>query len=149
MDMNERHDISPSTALLNDAIASGKVCLMRLDRALEQIGLSSDKFWVLQAVAISSEEVTVTHLAECMGTVKSNVTPMLDPLEKDDLIRRNRSTEDRRLVHIEITGYGKAQYERGRHIFDDVNQSLQSAFSTAELQTFQAFLKRLILTRRQ
>jgi DNA-binding MarR family transcriptional regulator len=130
--------------LIEDILAAGKVMLIRLDTELMPLGLSSAKLWALQSIALADEAVTVTQLAACMSTTKSNVTAMVDRLEADGLVTRQRSSDDRRTVHIELTATGRRQYEACMVVFGEVNMLTCELFSESEMSHFRTYMQRVI-----
>jgi DNA-binding MarR family transcriptional regulator len=144
MNDKARHEFNPT--LLNEVIWAGKSVLTQLDLRLEGVGLSSAKLWALQALASKDEPVTITLLADCMGTVKSNVTPMVDRLERDNLVRRVRSVEDRREVFIELTPTGMEKVQVGMHIFQELSVHLEALFPPEEVGKLRQFLQQITAT---
>ena len=51
------------------------------------------------------------ELAEFMGLAVNSITSLIDNLEKKQIVRRQRSEEDRRVVRVELTDAGKVAYE--------------------------------------
>jgi MarR family transcriptional regulator, organic hydroperoxide resistance regulator len=70
-------------------------------------GISGPMFWSLHMVAIDGP-VTVGHLAEACAVTSANASLVTDDLEREGLIARTRSTEDRRVVTLEATAKGRA-----------------------------------------
>jgi DNA-binding MarR family transcriptional regulator len=69
---------------------------------------------------------------------------MIDRLEEKGFIRRVRSQEDRRVVHLEMTEAGKALYPQViPPVVDLLNAHLQG-FSQEELDMLIGFLKRIV-----
>jgi DNA-binding MarR family transcriptional regulator len=56
--------------------------------------------------------VKISDIAERMITRDPDVTRLVDRLIKQGLVRRERDTEDRRVVLVEITGAGLAMLAR-------------------------------------
>lgn len=72
------------------------------------------------------------------------LTRVIDQLEKRGLIRRSRSSDDRRVVELEITETGKSMLmETTAVIVDSLNWSLEG-FSRKEVAQFTDYLIRLI-----
>ena len=72
------------------------------------------------------------------------MTRMLDRLESKGLIRRNRSTEDRRLMILELTDEGRAAYPRMREISLSVANRFLRGFSKSEARQLEGFLTRML-----
>ena len=86
---------------------------------------------------------TVAELARWAQIDAGAMTRLLDRLEKKGLCKRVRSTEDRRVVMVELTPEGlKAMANVPEMLADVLNQHL-AGFSHAEWQTLTGFLKRM------
>ena len=68
------------------------------------------------------------------------MTRMLDRLENKGLIRRNRSAQDRRLMHLELTEEGHAAYPRMREISMAVANRFLRGFSKTEARQLETLL---------
>ncbi|MFV0678858.1 MarR family winged helix-turn-helix transcriptional regulator [Ottowia sp.] len=86
---------------------------------------------------------TVAELARQCTIDVSTMTRLLDRLEKKGLCRRERSTTDRRVVHIVLTAQGRAVAERVPEVLCRVYNQALAGFSAAEWQQLQAMLTRL------
>ncbi len=70
-------------------------------------GLSSVRLWMLYEIS-QNQGVTVSELAVLMSIHRSTCSNMLDKLEDQELIYRNRSKTDQRTVRLHITDTGRA-----------------------------------------
>ena len=61
---------------------------------------------LLQLQRTSENHLTPCELAERMAVTRATITGLLDGLEREDMVRRERSTEDRRSVHVCLTQRG-------------------------------------------
>jgi DNA-binding MarR family transcriptional regulator len=87
---------------------------------------------------------TASELSRCMAGDTGSTTRMLDRLEQKGLIRRERSSEDRRIVRLFLTEAGQQLYPRLPPIAVKVlNQHLRG-FSRDELETMKGFLRRML-----
>jgi MarR family transcriptional regulator, organic hydroperoxide resistance regulator len=68
-------------------------------------GLTGPQLWAVKVLAESSP-VRVSDLARRMYLHPSTVVGILDRLESGGLVQRTRSTEDRRVVTVSLTGKG-------------------------------------------
>jgi DNA-binding MarR family transcriptional regulator len=78
-----------------------------LEEAVRQAGLSGPQFNVLMEVAAASGARLALHEI-CDRLLKSppNVTALVDRLERDGLLRRERNQDDRRVVMATLTERG-------------------------------------------
>jgi DNA-binding MarR family transcriptional regulator len=72
------------------------------------------------------------------------MTRMLDRLEAKGLIRRTRSSQDRRLMNLELTDHGRAAYPRMREISMSIANHFLHGFSKAEARALEGFLDRML-----
>ena len=56
----------------------------------------------------------MTHLAESLGVPLSTATHTVDRLVAKGLVERNRSEEDRRVVEVQMSEYGRKLQENFR-----------------------------------
>ncbi len=54
------------------------------------------------------QTITMAQIAERNYVTQAWITGMIDKMENKNLVKRNRSEEDRRVIYIEITESGKA-----------------------------------------
>lgn len=64
---------------------------------------------------VGREQARVQDLAADAGIAASTATRILDVLERRDVVRRTRSSEDRRAVTVALTARGRAVFAEQRH----------------------------------
>lgn len=116
-------EIESST--LNHLMALGKVALLTLDTRLEAVELSAAKLWALVWIMQLDTPPAITELADCMESAKSNITSMVDRLEREGLVQRVDDPDDRRRVLIAMTDEGRTRYEAGMKIFQQLNAEIR------------------------
>ena len=87
---------------------------------------------------------TAAALARALEIDTGAMTRMVDRLEAKKLVRRTRSTGDRRVVHLELTTDGHRVVEQVPHVLADVLNLHLQGFSSAEVQQLLGFLRRLL-----
>ena len=68
-------------------------------------GVTAPQILIMQAIS-STEGVTLGEIANTVSLSQATVSSILDRLEKRDLICRERSTVDKRRVHVYLTDHG-------------------------------------------
>ena len=98
--------------LVGLCIALGKAMHKQADRFLSRYGLTPSQFEIL---TVLSEEgaIPLNRLSERLCCACSNVTGIVDRLERDGLVKRERSREDRRVILLGLT-------DKGREIWSSV-----------------------------
>ncbi len=84
--------------------------------------LTSPQFSVLE-ILTEKGSIPLKRISEQMHVTGANITCVIDNLEKEDLVRRNPSKEDRRVINAEITPKGKQKFEK---LFPEHVKTLQS-----------------------
>jgi DNA-binding MarR family transcriptional regulator len=105
----------------------------RLEAALEPVGLSLAKAALLHHLAEVGEPIALSDLAEQQHCVRSNITQLIDGLEKDGLVRRRADPEDRRSVRAALTPAGERVYEKARQLLAEEQKKIVSALSAGDL----------------
>jgi DNA-binding MarR family transcriptional regulator len=72
------------------------------------------------------------------------MTRLLDRMEKKNLLKRVRSTEDRRVVMVELTPEGQAAAALVPAVLSEVLNAHLAGFSKTEWQALLGYLKRII-----
>ena len=76
-----------------------------LQEQLRETGLSMAQYIHLRCLR-EEGKLKQSELSGLLGIEKASSTRVLDELEKRDLITRNRSQSDRRVVHVDLTDSG-------------------------------------------
>ena len=113
------------------------------DKRLAPLELSAAQFIVIASLA-GEERKSASDLCKGISYDAGAMTRMLDRLEGKGLIRRNRSPEDRRLVHLELTDEGRALYPRMRELSMSVANRFLHGFTKAEARQLESLLARML-----
>jgi len=89
---------------------------------------------------------TVAELARWLQVDAGAMTRLLDRLEKKGLCKRVRSTEDRRVVKVELTPEGEAAIREVPAVLSDVMNAHLAGFSKSEWLALKSYLQRMLAT---
>lgn len=89
-----------------------------------EAGLTTPQLLCLHALSRTGHTTTLSDLAKAVNLGVSTVNGIVDRLEAKSFVVRNRSTQDRRKVFLEITALG-------REISQKAPESLQDKFSAS------------------
>jgi DNA-binding MarR family transcriptional regulator len=93
--------VLPLIQLISDLIEK------RCDRFLSaKYGLTSPQFQLLKA-AVQGGAVTLGGLSDQLNCSRGNVTGIVVRLERDQWLKRERSTDDRRVITVRLTDKGE------------------------------------------
>lgn len=113
------------------------------DRRLEPHGLTNAQWEPLYKLK-KSQASTVAELAREMQTDPGATTRMLDRLEAKGLCKRVRSTEDRRVVNLELTPEGEEAAGKVPAALAEVMNEHLAGFSKTEWQALLGYLRRML-----
>lgn len=100
--------------------------------------------WLPLYKLVMKEGNTVAGLARDLEIDPGAMTRSLDRLEAKGLVRRERSTEDRRVVHLVLTDEGRKVARRVPQVLADVLNGHLRGFSPAEWRTLVDLLGRML-----
>ena len=89
---------------------------------------------------------TVAELARWLQVDAGAMTRLLDRLEKKGLCKRVRSTEDRRVVKVELTPEGATAIQQVPAVLADVMNAHLAGFSKSEWLALKSYLLRMLET---
>ena len=115
------------------------------DKRLDAHGLTSAQWGPLMRLR-SAGNCTVAELARWAQVDAGAMTRLLDRLEKKQLCKRVRSTEDRRVVLVELTPEGEAAITEVPAVLAEVMNAHLSGFSKADWLTLKTYLGRMVET---
>jgi DNA-binding MarR family transcriptional regulator len=95
--------------------------------------------WLTQRPHASPTELSA-HLGHDMGAL----TRMVDELERDGMVRRDRSRRDRRAVEIAVTPEGRRVAHAGKRLMVDLLNELVTPYSKAEVDALISLLQHLL-----
>jgi len=108
-------EILPLIQLVSDLVAR------RFDRFLTtKYGLTTPQYQLLLA-AVNHPEMTLGDLSDYLNCSRGNVTGIVDRLERDEWLKRERSLEDRRVIMVRLADKGL----RVREIEQELNQQMK------------------------
>ncbi|MEW8974416.1 MAG: MarR family transcriptional regulator [Tissierellaceae bacterium] len=117
------------------------------DRFFEEYDLSNTKFNILVILyrGHKEEPMYMSQIGERMLLSNANITGLTDRLEKQDYVRRVRSSEDRRKIVVEITKKGVECVERVIEDYIVWSGKLMDPLKESEKNQFVEILKKLQL----
>ena len=137
----ENYQPDESAAYLMRQIIS--LATSEIDKALEPTGLTNAQ-WVPLIKLHLGQASTVAELARECKLDAGAMTRTLDRLEAKGLVARVRSSEDRRVVNIELTREGRETAKKIPAVICQVQNSFLQGLSVAEWQQLKDMLRRIL-----
>ena len=117
----------------------------QVDLKLGEHGLTSAQWGPLFKIRHSGHgKATVAELARWLQSDAGATTRLLDRLERKGLCKRVRSTEDRRVVEVELTPEGEASIAEVPAVLAEVLNGHLAGFSKTEWQALKLYLQRML-----
>ena len=113
------------------------------DKRLDAHGLTSAQWGPLLRIR-NAGSATVAELARWLQVDAGAMTRLLDRLEKKGLCKRVRSTEDRRVVQVELTRDGDVSIAEVPAVLSEVMNAHLAGFSKTEWQALKTYLNRML-----
>ena len=108
--------VLPLIQLISDLVAR------RFEKFLTtHYGLTTPQYQLLLA-AVQHQDMTLGGLSEHLNCSRGNVTGIVDRLERDEWLTRERNREDRRVITVRLTEKGR----KVREIEKELSQQMQS-----------------------
>ena len=114
------------------------------DKRLAQLEMSAAQYIIVANLAGPHEPKSAADLCKVISYDAGAMTRMLDRLEATGLIRRRRSAEDRRLMHVELSEEGQAAYPRMREIAMGITNAMLRGFTKTEARQLESLLTRML-----
>ncbi|MDN5363314.1 MAG: hypothetical protein PWQ91_375 [Eubacteriales bacterium] len=133
----------------SEALVEKFLTLMRklkkksLDRG-EHASFPTFHQFVLMKCLEREEEITAGEVAEKLGLPPSNITVMIDRLEKSGLVRRWRGEKDRRVVFLGLTPRGREILEEMRREHNRLLAKTFSVLTPQEAEQLASLLEKII-----
>ncbi len=114
-----------------------------IEHELEHTGLTNAQWLPLYKLHLGVA-TTVAELARECNHDAGSMTRLLDRLEAKDLCRRVRSSDDRRVVNLELTDAGRVAAEDIPAILSDVQNEYLAGFTHEEWTALKGYLSRML-----
>lgn len=116
-----------------------------VERELEPSGLTNAQ-WVPLLKLYMGRASTAAELARQCELDAGSMTRLLDRLEAKQLCRRVRSSDDRRVVNLELTETGRIAAQEIPAILSRVQNAHLAGFTVEEWQVLKSYLRRILET---
>ena len=113
------------------------------DAELSALEVTSAQYLIIATLA-QREADSAAQLCKSFSYDAGAMTRMVDRLEAKGLVRRRRSSDDRRLINLELTEAGKALYPKMKALSMEVQNRFLAGFSRADVRQLEGYLARML-----
>jgi DNA-binding MarR family transcriptional regulator len=114
----------------------------RLGRLFRQFGLTSSQYNVLRILRGEGKPLPSLEIADRLIQIAPAITGLIDRLEKQELVVRQRCEDDRRVVYVEITPKALELLKRIDKPLDQLQKQSVGHLSRSELSTLSRLLEK-------
>jgi DNA-binding MarR family transcriptional regulator len=125
---------SPEQEAILSIARTGDQLFIRAERLLREHGLTGPQYNVLRILRGEGKPLPMAEIASRTVQVVPGITGLVDRLEAAGLVRRERSTDDRRVIFVGITPRGLAALAKLDGPLPALEKKLLGGLTHSELQ---------------
>jgi DNA-binding MarR family transcriptional regulator len=133
--MSHAPSVDAVTNLILEVFRLNGRLLVAGDRLVAELGLTSARWQVLGAIALSDRPQPVAWLARSMGLNRQGVQRIVNELHKEGLVAFKPNPNHRRAHFAILTGSGKSVYDRAERLQRPWVSSLADGLSVKDIST--------------
>ena len=111
------------------------------DALVRDLGLTSARWQILGAIALSPVPLPVAHIARNMGLTRQSVQKLVNELETDGMVQFVPNPHHQRARLVVFTEHGHAAYEAARQRQRPWAQALADGLAANEIEAAAALLR--------
>ena len=110
---------------------------------MKKFGITPPQFEVL--IALWTEDgLVLSDLSKRLSRDGPTITGIIDRMEKKQLVRRERSTRDRRIIKVFVTSKAKEMKDELTNLQQTAGKDIIDNFSNNDLETLEYLLAKLL-----
>jgi len=113
------------------------------DALVADLGLTSARWQVLGAIALSQASLPVAHIARNMGLTRQAVRRLVNEMEADGLVRLAPNPHHQRARLVLLTGRGQAAYDAAMQRYAPWASSLAEGLRVKEIESAASVLRNI------
>jgi DNA-binding MarR family transcriptional regulator len=131
------------TDVVLDLFRVNSLLLMRGDRLVASLGLTSARWQVLGAIVYAQRPEPVAWLARDLGSNRQNVQRIVNDLHKEGFVEFQPNPHHRRAQLVVLTDKGRAAFDDAMRLWTPWANSLADGHSLKDIGTMAAVVKAL------
>ena len=141
-EVSKRTDKTPLGNLLS-ILMSFEVLARYLEVELKRYEASLIRFNIMSALFINGGEMTPSEIAESVFREKNSITAVINTMQRQGVVRREPSIDDRRSVKVVITDKGWQEANRLNPIAQELSREALSCMDKNQTEELVATMRRL------
>jgi len=139
-EVSKRTDKTPLGTLLS-MMMSYDVLARYLEVKLKKYHVSLIRFNIMSTLFKNGGEMTPSQIAESVFREKNSVTAVINTMEKQGVVRREPSPEDRRSVKVVITEKGWKEANRLNPIVQELSREALSCMDREQVENLVGMMR--------
>ncbi len=139
-EVSKRTDKTPLGTLLS-MMMSYDVLARYLEVKLKKYQVSLIRFNIMSTLFKNGGEMTPSQIAESVFREKNSVTAVINTMEKQGVVRREPSPEDRRSVKVVITEKGWKEANRLNPIVQELSREALSCMDREQVENLVGMMR--------
>ncbi|GAB6262500.1 MarR family transcriptional regulator [Photobacterium sp. CCB-ST2H9] len=136
--------MSPQGQLFMELTLIQTKLMKNIDRKLSAHGISVSEFFVLHQLSeTAGQSMSRVVLAEAVGLTASGVTRLLNPMEKNHLVEKEKNSRDARVSLVKLTPTGQEIYQDALVSFNHGAEAMAEGMTTSQLNQMTGLLSKL------
>ena len=142
-ELKKKHSFdSPEQEALLNILRTSDQFQNRFGRLFREYGLTSSQYNVLRILRGEGKPLPCLEIADRMIQVVPAMTGLIDRLEAQDLVQRERCTEDRRVIYVNLTDKASKVLARLDEPVVELHREVIGHLSRAELKELSRLLEK-------
>lgn len=141
-EVSKRIDKTPLGTLLS-ILMSFEVLARYLEIELKRSEATLIRFNVMSTLFKNGGEMTPSEIAESVFREKNSITAVINTLEREGVVRREPSMEDRRSVKVVITDKGWKEANRLSPIAQEISREVLSCLNKEKVEDLVEVMRNL------
>jgi len=139
-EVSKTTDKTPLGTLLS-ILMSFEVLARYLEVELRRYDATLIKFHIMSTLFKNGGEMTPSEIAESVFREKNSITAVINTLEKQGVVRREPSTDDRRSVKVVITDKGWQEANRLSPVAQELSREALSCVEKEQVETLVGIMR--------
>ncbi len=133
----------PAFDIVSAVMATANAFMRESQRLFRPFGLTAAQYNVLNVLEGAGEGMSQRALSELLVVDRSNVTGLIDRMEKNGWVKREDDPADRRVYRISLTKEGRRLWKRVHPRYLESVAAVTRGMAPQTLKTMTASLRRL------
>lgn len=136
-------DQTLAARLTSEVMATADTFLRESHRLFKPLGLTAAQYNVISALATAERDLSQRELGDLLVVDRSNVTGLINRLERTGWVARTPDAGDRRVRRLTLTASGRRLWERVRPRYEAVVRQVTAKLNDRRIQTAIDVLRQL------